>query len=161
MHVDPDVYKNNLVILDRTFPSPINDNFRLYYRYMLNDSVRTHNGHRCYLIYYRPQGEADVAFTGQMLIDSASYAVVQMDLEFSIAANINFVRNYWIQQDFSWEQNKQWFLTKSQVIADFTVLENAKDLTGFFGRKNHYRSRHQAKRPTPRRFLQNSWPRGV
>jgi hypothetical protein len=158
MHVDPDVYKNNLVILDRTFPSPINDNFRLYYRYMLNDSVRTHNGHRCYLIYYRPQGEADVAFTGQMLIDSASYAVVQMDLEFSIAANINFVRNYWIQQDFSWEQNKQWFLTKSQVIADFTVLENAKDLTGFFGRKTTTVRDIKLNAPRPDDFYKTAGP---
>lgn len=135
MHVDPDVYRNNVVILDRTFPSPINDNFRLYYRYALDDSVRTHNGHRCYLITFRPQGEADVAFRGQMLIDSVSYAVAQVDLEFSIEANVNFVRNYYIRQDFSWVDGKQWFLTQSRVLADFTVVENAKDLTGFFGRK--------------------------
>jgi len=135
MHVDPDVYQNNVVVLDRTFPSPINDNFRLYYRYVLSDSVRTHDGRRCYHITYRPQGEADVAFRGDMLIDSLTYAVVQMDLEFSIEANVNFVRNYWIRQSFSLIEEKQWFLTKSQVIADFTVVENAKDLTGFFGRK--------------------------
>ena len=135
MHVDPDVYRNNVIILDRTFPSPVNDNFRLYYRYWLDDSVRTHNGHRCYLIKYRPHNDADVAFKGQMLIDSATYAVAQIDLEFSIEANVNFVRNYWIRQDFEKIDGQQWFLTRSQVIADFTVIENAKDLTGFFGRK--------------------------
>lgn len=135
MHVDPDIYANNVVILDRTFPSPVNDNFRLYYRYVLSDSLHTHDGRRCYHITYRPQGEADVAFRGTMLIDSLTYAVVQMDLEFSIEANVNFVRNYWIRQNFSLIEGKQWFLTRSQVIADFTVVENAKDLTGFFGRK--------------------------
>lgn len=135
MYIDPNIYNNYVVILDKSFPSPINDFYRRNYRFVMMDSLVQVDGRSCYHIAFRPKGKSDVAFTGEMFIDDSTFAVVQVDVAFSIEANINFVRNYWIRQNYSLVEGKQWFLTRSQVLGDFTVVENSKEMTGFFGRK--------------------------
>jgi hypothetical protein len=135
MYIDPNIYDNYVVILDRSFPSPINDYYKRNYDFLLDSGIHLVDGYPCKHVYFKPKGKSDVAFTGEMYIDTSSYAVVQVDLEFSVEANINFVRNYWIQQNYSFVENKQWFLMKSRVIGDFTVIENAEDMTGFYGKK--------------------------
>ncbi|MDB4655892.1 DUF5686 and carboxypeptidase regulatory-like domain-containing protein [Flavobacteriales bacterium] len=135
MYIDPNIYDNYVVILDRSFPSPINDFYKRNYNFLLDSGIHIIDNHPCHHIYFKPKGKSDVAFTGDMYIDTIHYAVVKTDLEFSVEANINFVRNYWIQQQYSYVDSTQWFLTKSRVIGDFTVIENAKDMTGFFGTK--------------------------
>lgn len=136
MYVDPNIYDNYVSILDRSFPSPINDYYKRNYNFLLDTGIYEINGHLCHHIFFKPKGKSDVAFTGDMYIDTVHYAVVKTDLEFSVEANINFVRNYWIQQQYSFIDSTQWFLTSSRVIGDFTVIENSKDMTGFFGKKN-------------------------
>lgn len=134
MYISLNLYDNYIVILDKSFPSPINDHYKRNYNFYLDDSIYSISDYPCFHINYRPKGKSDVAFTGEMFIDTNSYAVVQADLAFSIEANINFVRNYWVRQNYS-VIDAQWFLAKSQIIGDFTVVENSKEMTGFFGRK--------------------------
>ncbi len=135
MYVEPDIYQDHMLILDRSFPSPINDHFQRAYRYLLHEGLEPCAGRVCHRISFRPRMDADAAFTGEMLIDTASFAVVRVDLAFSIAANVNFVRHYRIRQFHAPEPGGPWFMRRSEVLADFTVIENDADLTGFFGRK--------------------------
>ena len=135
MYIDPDIYENYVLILDHAFPSPINDHYKRNYDHLLHDTTYIVDGYACYRIDFKPKGRSDVAFSGSMYIHDSTYAVVQVDLEFSIEANINFVRNYWLRYNYQWVDSTQWFLRKSQVLADFTVVENSKEMTGFFGRK--------------------------
>jgi len=140
MYLTPNIYNDYVLILDKNFPSPVSDNYKSNYRFMLLDSG-LFKGSRCYRISFHPKVKSDVAFTGDMYIDDSSYAVRQIDLSFSIAANVNFVRNYWIRQEYGPVDGGHLMMTKSQVIADFTVAENSKELTGFFGRKtSNYRN---------------------
>jgi len=147
MYVDPDLYANHVVILDKSFPSPLNEHYRRNYKFLLLDSGVVVNERPCYRISFKPKGSADVAFTGEVFIDSATYALVRADVAFSIEANINFVRNYWIRQDYALIGDRQWFRTRSQVLADFTVVENVKDMTGFFGRKTSEFSKISFEKP--------------
>ncbi|MEO8760485.1 MAG: DUF5686 family protein, partial [Bacteroidia bacterium] len=57
-------------------------------------------------------------------------------VRFDIRANVNFVRSFLINQKYEWINDKAWMLTESNVLGDFTVVENSSDLTGFFGHKN-------------------------
>lgn len=140
MYLSPDIYKEYIVILDKNFPSPINDNYKSNYRFYLTDSL-VFQGKRCYLIQFKPKQKESIAFTGQMYIADTSFAVARIDLEFSITANVNFVRSYWIRQDYAQIDGKHNMLLKSQVLGDFTVVENSKEMTGFFGRKtSEYRN---------------------
>ncbi len=134
LYLTPNLYDNFVVILDKSFPSPINDNFRSHYNHYL-DSVMV-DGVDYYQITFQPKFKRDLAFTGEMLVDKLSLAIKQVELRFDIMANVNFVRSYWVSQKYEKVNGIDWMPVESQVIGDFTVVENSAELTGFFGRKN-------------------------
>lgn len=134
MYLHPNVYDNYVIILDKNFPSPLNDNYTSNYKFYLVDSLYLGKD-RCYYIQFVPKVKHDIAFTGEMYIEDSSYSIKRIDLQFSIEANVNFVRNYWIRQEYEKIDGVHSMISKSQVIADFTVAENSEELTGFFGRK--------------------------
>ncbi len=134
LYLTPNIYENYLTILGKSFPSPLNDNYKSNYKFYIMDSLYV-NGRMTYKIRFRPKFERDLAFTGEMSFDSASYAITEINLRFDIQANVNFVRSYYISQFYSEVEPNHWMLTESQVLGDFTVIENSSDLTGFFGRK--------------------------
>jgi hypothetical protein len=151
MYLAPNVYNDYVLILDKNFPSPLSDNYRSNYKFMLLDSGMF-NGHRCYHISFHPRVRGDVAFTGDMYIEDSTYSVKQIDLSFSIAANVNFVRNYWIRQEYNKVDAGHSMMTKSQVVADFTVAENSSELTGFFGRKTSTFRNYKVNKPRDTNF---------
>lgn len=146
MYLTPNIYNDYVLILDKNFPSPVSDNYKSNYRFMLLDSM-PFKGSRCYHISFHPKVKADLAFTGDMYIEDSTWAVKQIDLSFSIAANVNFVRNYWIRQEYGRVDGINMMMTKSQVVADFTVAENSKELTGFFGRKTSTYRNYKVNQP--------------
>ena len=136
LYLKPNIYENFVVILGKSFPSPIHDNFQRHYKYFLNDTLQYLDGIPCHHIRFIPKGVSDVAFTGDIYVHDSTYAVKRVDLNFSIDANVNFVRSFWLRMDYDWLEQTHWFLKESKVLADFTVVENAKELTGFFGRRS-------------------------
>ncbi len=146
LYITPNIYENFVVILGKSFPSPINDSYRAHYHYYLTDSLMV-DGAKQYRVVFVPRMKRSLAFTGDMLIDSATYGVKEVSLRFDIMANVNFVRSYWVRQEYDQVSGEHWMLTKSQVLGDFTVLENVSDLTGFFGRKNSTFSDYKINEP--------------
>ena len=49
MYISPDIYNEYVLILDKNFPSPINDNYKSNYRFYLIDSL-FFKGKRCYYV---------------------------------------------------------------------------------------------------------------
>ena len=152
MYVHPNIYDNYVVILEKSFPSPLNDSYQKNYRFYLVDSLMV-GGHHCYKIIFRPKQRHDRAFIGEMLIDKETYAVKQVDLSFSIEANVNFVRNYWVRQKYELVDGKSWAVSSSEVLADFTVVENSSELTGFFGRKTSLFTNYKINKPREDQFF--------
>ena len=134
LYFTPNVYDNYVVILDKNFPSPINNNYKTHYDYLLMDSNLV-EGKKEYTIDFHPKHNRQLAFTGRMIVDAETYAVKSIRLRFDIMANVNFVRSYLVEQHYA-QQNGRWMPTSTDVIGDFTVVENSSDLTGFFGRKH-------------------------
>ena len=135
MYQAPNFYDNYIVILDKSFPSPINDNYKNNYKFYLNDSTGS-GPTKCYRITFRPKLKNGLAFTGEMTIDSSAWALKSITVRFDILANVNFVRSFRIDQKYEPIDGKNWMLKQSDVLGDFTVIENSADLTGFFGRKS-------------------------
>ena len=131
----PNFYNNYVPILGKNFPSPLNDNYKNNYKFYLTDSTGV-DSKKTYKIVFIPKQKRDLAFSGEMLIDANDAAIKEITLRFDIMANVNFVRSFWINQRYDILKNKYWMLKESNVIGDFTVIENSSDLTGFFGRKN-------------------------
>jgi hypothetical protein len=144
--ISPNIYNNYVVILDKNFPSPLNDNYKKNYQFYLTDST-TISGNKEYTIVFQPKHHRELGFNGEMKIDSGSYAVKEISLRFNIEANVNFVRSYFIKQQYNKVEGQHWMMTESNVLGDFTVLENVSDLTGFFGRKNSKFINHKINQP--------------
>lgn len=136
LYLNPNVYENFVVILDKSFPSPINDNFKRHYKYFLADTLTMVDGLPCYYLRFAPTGASDVAFTGSMFIHDSTYAVKRVELNFSIEANVNFVRSFYVRIDYDWLGQKHWFAKEFNVLADFTAIEHSAEMTGFFGHRH-------------------------
>jgi hypothetical protein len=134
LYVTPNIYENFVTILGKSFPSPLNDNYKMNYKFYLMDSTYSEEG-VTYKIRFKPKYQRELAFVGEMYFDSASYAIKEINLRFDVQANVNFVRSYYITQIYDKVDGEHWMLTESRVLGDFTVMENASDLAGFFGRK--------------------------
>lgn len=155
LYVAPNIYDNFVVILDKSFPSPIHDSYKNHYGYFLEDSVMEGND-KVYIISFYPRFKRQLAFTGEMKIDAATSAIRQIDLRFDIFANVNFVRSYWVSQKYTRADGTHWMPQASQVLGDFTVAENSQDFTGFFGRKTSTFTRYAIDQPIGKKQFQGS-----
>ena len=91
-------YENYLSILQKDFISPIADGWKGSYTYFLSDTV-TIGEQVCYEIDVDPKRKQDLAFVGKFWIDTASYALRQVDLVITGDANLNYVERIKIQQE--------------------------------------------------------------
>lgn len=139
LYITPNIYDNYITILGKSFPSPLNDNYKNNYKFYLMDSTGT-GDLKTYKIRFKPKYQRQLAFNGEMTFDSTSFAIKSINLRFDVKANVNFVRSYIVTQIYDKVESGNWMLVESQVIGDFTVMENASDMTGFFGRKRAFHS---------------------
>lgn len=83
-------YKNNLVLFGRNFVSPLSNSGNLYYKYYMVDSLSV-DGAKQYVVRFTPKNAKDLAFKGEMRIDSLTCALVDIDAQLLPSANINYV----------------------------------------------------------------------
>lgn len=99
LSADINFYNNAIPILGKNMISPLANVGKTFYRYYLVDSVQTDLGKE-YLLHFRSKNTKNLAFNGEMRIDSATYALTYMDAELPRQANLNFIHNLRLQQSF-------------------------------------------------------------
>ncbi|MFU8842938.1 MAG: DUF5686 family protein [Bacteroidales bacterium] len=129
-----DFYENYLTLFQRNFVSPI-ANFGLnYYKYYLVDS--TFIGDQwCYKIMFKPRRKQELTFTGNFWVHDTTFAIKSFDLRIADDANINYINDLVLNQEFELVDGKHWMVVKDVGIGDFNVLRDNKSLLGFFGKK--------------------------
>lgn len=137
MYLDLNIYDNNLVLFDRSFVSPVSNFARNFYRFYLEDSTFI-NSQWCYKLRFVPKREGDVTFEGEMWIHDTTYAVKRVSAKMSPGANINYVQDFYFEQEFDQVEKEVWMLTKEKLIVDLKLTRNSK-VYGFFGRKSSSR----------------------
>jgi len=110
-------YRNSLFVLRKDIPSPVGGQWDGVYIFRLRDTVQVGNA-VCYRIEFSPKRVADLAFDGTIWIDTLSYALTQVQAHVGKRANINFVDELRIEQE--WEQTASGILfpTQTQVMID-------------------------------------------
>lgn len=136
MYQNVNIYNDFLLIFNKSFVSPITDNFLRYYKYYLIDSVYIDN-ERCYKLLFLPKRKQDLTFTGNLFIHDSTWAVKQVNISFNDNANVNFIKQFDVFQEYEHVDNKQWMLKKENSLADFAPLEKGNGM-GLFGRKTTY-----------------------
>jgi hypothetical protein len=146
-----DVYNNFIPLFEKNFVSPIADFGLDYYKYYLVDSLYLGNNH-CYVIMFKPRHRQQLVFSGKLWIADTSYAVKKLELRMDQDANINFINDMMVQQEYDWKDDKYWMLTKDYQVADFNLITQTKKTIGFFGQRTAIYSDFTFNPPENKRF---------
>lgn len=133
-----DIYRNYFPILEKSFISPVNSSYAFFYRYYLTDSL-DFEGHFCYRIEFRPKWKSDFAFSGHMLIDKESWAVVGFRMKANDEININYLKDIEVSQQFVYVDGK-WLLEKSFGSAVVRFMKNSKNNEFTIRRSSSFKS---------------------
>jgi hypothetical protein len=130
MYQNINIYDNNTLVFGKDFASPISDNGLFYYKYYLEDSVYIGNT-RCYHIRFKSKRPQELCFSGNMWISDSTWAVKRLEMSIPKGANINFINNANIIQEFT-RIDSTWMLSKDRLVIDFAMNEKQ---IGVYGRK--------------------------
>lgn len=110
-------YRNALNVLRKDIPSPVGGGWETVYSFRMKDTVRLGNA-TCYEIEFTPKRAADLAFVGTVWIDTLRLALAQVDARVDKRANINFVDELHIEQEWDVTPSGMRFPTQTQVTID-------------------------------------------
>jgi hypothetical protein len=147
-----DIYKDYLVLFEKNFVCPISSVGTDYYHYYLVDSAFQGNKW-CYHIMFKPKRKQELTFTGNFWVNDTSFAIKKIEMRIATDANINFVNDLAIQQEYQWTNNQFWMKTKDHLVVDFNIIEKSKKLVGFFGHKTTICSDFEFDVPESKKFF--------
>lgn len=132
MDQNVNIYNNFITVFDKQFISPASDNGDLYYNYRVTDTQQVNNN-RFYHLVFVPRRKGTNTFEGDCWVHAGSFAVQKMNLRLGKEANVNFVENLSLIQEYKLINDSTWFLSKDKFVADVTPI--GKNNPGFIGRK--------------------------
>ena len=95
-----DFYANSMPFLNTSILSPLASSGNTYYNYFLIDSLQV-GAEKHYLLHFRTKNPFYATFNGEMTIDSATYALRSIKASQPAQSNINYLKEFTIQQTFS------------------------------------------------------------
>lgn len=137
MYLDINVYDNIYDMFYKSFISPVSNYARNYYHFYVDDSTYIDNNW-CYKMRFKPKRTGDLTFSGEMWIHDTTYAIKKFSATISPDANLNYIQDFYFEQEFEQVEKEVWMMTKEKLIADIRLTENSK-LYGLYGRKTSSR----------------------
>jgi hypothetical protein len=145
-----DIYQNNIFIITNQFLSPIADHSPDFYKFFIVDTIQT-GTQRLIELNFTPRNKGDLLFEGKLLVTlDGHYAVAGCELYVNKQININFMRSLAIKLDFLPDSMQRYYLTKSDVKADFGLFKN-KGLS-VFGERSVFYSNYRVNKPQETSF---------
>ena len=129
-----DFYDNYISLFQKNFISPISNLALNSYRFYLVDSSFLEN-QWCYKLMFKPRRKQELTFTGHFWVHDTTYAIESFEIKIAEDANINYVNDLVMRQEYELIEGHYWMVIKDQVIGDFNVIENSNKTLGFFGTK--------------------------
>lgn len=126
------VYSNFILVFDKQFVSPASDNGDYYYNYRVADTQVIANN-RYYHLIFTPRRKGSNTFEGDCWVHVGSFAIQRMNLRLGKEANVNFVEDLSMIQEYKLVNDSTWFLAKDKFVAEISPA--GKDRPGFIGRK--------------------------
>ncbi|GAB4017806.1 DUF5686 and carboxypeptidase-like regulatory domain-containing protein [Spirosoma koreense] len=110
-------YRNSLFVFQKDIPSPIGKQWETVYTFRMKDTVALGET-VCYEIEFTPKRATDLAFTGTVWIDTLAKALSKIDARVDKRANINFVEELRMEQEWEILPSGLHFPTQTQVTID-------------------------------------------
>ncbi len=112
-------YRNNVTVLQTNFISPLSAQGTLYYQYFLIDSLATDSA-KTYHVRFRPKNDKELAFRGDMWVDSASLALTRIRATLSAYAAINYLNGLTIEQTFARQDDGRFYYARRDYAMSFS-----------------------------------------
>ncbi|WP_317165748.1 DUF5686 family protein [Wenyingzhuangia aestuarii] len=136
LYVDYNVYDDYIRLFGKSFASPVGKAGVNTYNYVLSDSA-TIGGKWCYNIVYYPIRKNELTFKGDMWIADTTFAVKDINMQVSRSANLNWVKEVYLEQDFKVLNDSTILPERDYMLADFS-LRKKKTSMGVFGKRTTY-----------------------
>ena len=132
MYQNVNVYHNFIPVFDKEFVSPFHDNGDNYYNFKLLDTQYMAKKRLIHFA-FTPKRKGEETFEGDCWVHDSSYAIQKVTLRPSKDANINFVEDLTLIQEYKLINDSTWFLAKDKFVVDLALL--GKTRISFKGRK--------------------------
>ena len=133
LYSDYDIYNNYLKFFDKSFTSPLSKTGVDVYNYVLSDSMFI-DDKWCYNIIYYPRRKNELTFKGDFWVNDTTFAVKKINLEVTKSANINWVKEIYIEQDFDVVNDSVFLLKRDYMLSDFAFSKKEKS-RGVYGKR--------------------------
>lgn len=151
LYVDYNVYESYIKIFDKSFVSPLSKLAGVStYNYVLADSAFIDNKW-CYNIVYYPRRKSELTFKGDFWVNDTTYAVKDINMQATRSANINWVKDIYIEQEFDVLNDSVFLLKRDYMLSDFSL--NKKDKSkGVYGRRTTMYKNYDFEKPKNEEF---------
>ncbi|MEP2059743.1 MAG: DUF5686 family protein [Maribacter litoralis] len=148
LYQEYDVYNNYLKFFDKSFTSPLSRTGVDVYNYALRDSAFIDNKW-CYNIVYYPRRKNELTFKGDFWVNDSTWAVKNINLQVTKSANINWVKEIYIEQDFDVVNDSVFLLKRDYMLSDFS-FNKKEESRGLYGKRTTVYDNYEFDKPRPR-----------
>jgi len=133
LYAEYDIYDNYLKFFDKDFVSPLSRTGINVYSYVLHDSTFIDNKW-CYNIVFYPRRKGELTFKGNFWVNDTTFAIKSINMAASKAANINWVKDIYIEQEFEVLNDSVFLLTRDHMMTDFAISKK-EESRGVYGKR--------------------------
>ena len=153
LYSDYNIYNNYLTFFDKSFTSPLSKTGIDVYNYVLKDSAYIDNKW-CYNIVFYPRRKNELTFKGDFWVNDSTFAIKKINMAVTKSANINWVKDIYLEQEFEVVSDSVFILTKDYLMSDF-ALNKKENSKGVYGKRTSFYRNHQFNKELPVAFYKD------
>nr|WP_315208728.1 DUF5686 family protein [uncultured Flavobacterium sp.] len=153
LYSDYNIYNNYLTFFDKSFTSPLSKTGVDVYNYVLKDSAYIDNKW-CYNIVFYPRRKNELTFKGDFWVNDSTFAIKKINMAVTKSANINWVKDIYLEQEFEVVSDSVFLLTKDYLMSDF-ALNKKENSKGVYGKRTSFYRNHQFNKEQPVAFYKD------
>lgn len=150
LYNDYNIYNNHLTFFDKSFTSPLSTTGIDVYNYVLRDSSYIDNKW-CFNIEFYPRRKNELTFKGDFWVNDTTFAIKTINMAVSKSANINWVKDIFIEQEFDVQNDSVFLLTRDYMMSDFSFSKK-EESKGVYGKRTTLFRNHKFNEPKPDKF---------
>ncbi|WP_309641983.1 DUF5686 family protein [Flavobacterium sp.] len=150
LYSDYDIYNNYVTFFDKSFTSPLSRTGIDVYNYVLTDTAYI-DKKLCYNIVFYPRRKNELTFKGDFWVNDTTWAIKNINMAVTKSANINWVKDVYIEQEFEVMNDSVFLLTKDYMMSDFALNKKEKS-KGVYGKRTTYYRNHKFNIEKPDEF---------
>ena len=150
LYSDYNIYDNHLKFFDKSFTSPLSRTGIDVYNYVLKDSTFI-DKKWCYNIVFYPRRKNELTFKGDFWVNDTTFAIKKINMGVTKSANINWVKDIYIEQEFEVENDSVFLLTRDYMMSDFALNKKEKS-KGVYGKRTTLYRNHKFNIQKPEKF---------